>query len=241
MTTKRFVLQTTLALIAAASGATAWGADTGPIKIGLILPMTGQSASTGRQIDAAVKLWMAQNGNKIAGRPVEIILKDDGAVPDATKRIAQELIVNDKVTVIAGFGITPTALATAPLATQSKTPLVVMAAATSSITQASPYIIRTSFTLPQVTVALADWAAKNKIKKAVTLVADYGPGFDAEKFFDSQFRLDGGQVLDKLRTPLKAPDFAPVLQRVIDTKPDALFVFLPSGQGAAFMLSLIHI
>ena len=213
----------------------ALAADTGPIKIGLILPMTGQSASTGRQIDAAVKLWIAQNGNKIAGRSVEVILKDDGAVPDATKRIAQELIVNDKVAVIAGFGITPTALATAPLATQSKTPLVVMAAATSSITEASPFIVRTSFTLPQVTISIADWAAKNKIKKVITLVADYGPGFDAEKFFDSQFRLNGGQILDKLRTPLRAPDFAPVLQKVSDAKPDALFVFLPSGQGAAFM------
>ena len=232
---RRLVGQAILAALAFPSSAVVLAADTGPIKIGLILPMTGQSASTGRQIDAAVKLWVAQNGNKIAGRTVEVILKDDGAVPDATKRIAQELIVNDKVAVIAGFGITPTALATAPLATQSKTPLVVMAAATSSITEASPYIIRTSFTLPQATVALADWAAKNKIKKAVTLVADYGPGFDAEKFFDSQFRLNGGQILDKLRTPLRAPDFAPVLQKVVDTKPDALFVFLPSGQGATFM------
>ena len=114
---------------------TALAADSGPIKIGLILPMTGQQASTGRQIDAAVKLWLAQNGSKVAGRKVEVILKDDGAVPDTTKRLAQELIVNDKVTVLAGFGITPTALATAPLATQSKTPLVVMAAATSSITR----------------------------------------------------------------------------------------------------------
>ena len=214
---------------------TALAADSGPIKIGLILPMTGQQASTGRQIDAAVKLWLAQNGSKVAGRTVEVILKDDGAVPDTTKRLAQELIVNDKVTVLAGFGITPTALATAPLATQSKTPLVVMAAATSSITQASPFIVRTSFTLPQVTVAIADWAARNKIKRAISLVADYGPGFDAEKFFESQFRLNGGQVMDKLRTPLRAPDFAPVLQKVADAKPDALFVFLPSGQGAAFM------
>jgi len=239
MTTKRHVLKIALGLAAAAAGAVATtaatAADTSPIKIGLILPMTGQSASTGRQIDAAVKLWVAQNGSTIAGRKVEIILKDDAAVPDATKRIAQELIVNDKVAVIAGFGITPTALATAPIATQSKTPLVVMAAATSSITEASPYIIRTSFTLPQVTISMADWAAKNKIKKVVTLVADYGPGFDAEKFFDSQFRLDGGQVLDKLRTPMKSPDFAPVLQKVLDAKPDALFVFLPSGQGATFM------
>jgi len=228
-----------LVLLAVAAAAVAPGralaADTGPIKIGLILPMTGQQASTGRQIDGAVKLWLAQNGNKVAGRTVEVILKDDGAVPDTTKRLAQELIVNDKVAVLAGFGITPTALATAPLGTQSKTPMVVMAAATSSITQASPFFIRTSFTLPQVTVPMADWAAKNGIKKAITLVADYGPGFDAEKFFDSQFRLDGGQVLEKLRTPLRAPDFAPVLQKVADARPDALFVFLPSGQGAAFM------
>ena len=198
--TRRFLLKASIG--SAMLAASALGqAQTGPIKIGLILPMTGQSASTGRQIDAAVKLWMAQNGNKVGGRTVEVILKDDGAVPDATRRIAQELIVNDKVAVIAGFGITPTALATAPLATQSKTPLVVMAAATSSITEASPYIVRTSFTLPQVTIGIAEWASKNKIKKAVTLVADYGPGFDAEKFFDSQFRLNGGQVLEKLRTP----------------------------------------
>ena len=180
MTTTRQVLQLALAALTSAAAATVWAADAGPIKIGLILPMTGQQASTGRQIDAAVKLWIAQNGNKVAGRTVEVILKDDAAVPDATKRIAQELIVNDKVEVIAGFGITPCALATAPLGTQSKTPLVVMAAATSSITEASPFFIRTSFTLPQAAVAMADWAAKNKIRKAVTLVADYGPGFDAE-------------------------------------------------------------
>ena len=235
MTSKRQLLKIVLGLAAAAGGSASFAADTGPIKIGLILPMTGQSASTGRQIDAAVKLWIAQNGDKIAGRKIEVILKDDGAVPDATKRIAQEMIVNDKVTVIAGFGITPTALATAPIATQSKTPLVVMAAATSSITEASPFIVRTSFTLPQVTISIADWAARNGIRKVVTLVADYGPGFDAEKFFDSQFRLNGGQILDKLRTPLRAPDFAPVLQKVLDARPDALFVFLPSGQGATFM------
>ena len=232
---KRHLLKLAGGLLLVCGASTTWAADTLPIKIGLILPMTGQSASTGRQIEAAVKLWVAQNGDKVAGRKVEIILKDDGAVPDATKRIAQEMIVNDKVSVIAGFGITPTALATAPIATQSKTPLVVMAAATSSITEASPFIIRTSFTLPQVTISIADWAAKNNIKKVVTLVTDYGPGFDAEKFFDSQFRLNGGQVIDKLRTPLRSPDFAPVLQKVLDAKPDALFVFLPSGQGATFM------
>jgi branched-chain amino acid transport system substrate-binding protein len=207
----------------------------GPFKIGFILPMTGQQASTGKQIDAAVKLWQAQNGSTVAGRKVEVILKDDGGVPDATRRIAQELVVNDKVDVLAGFGITPSALATAPIATQSKTPMVVTAAATSIITAQSPYIVRTSFTLPQATVPMADWAAKNGIKTAVTFVADYGPGLDAEKFFKSQFTLDGGKVVDSIRTPLRAPDFAPFLQKVADTKPDAVFVFLPSGQGAVFM------
>ena len=205
------------------------------VKIGLILPMTGQQASTGRQIDAAVKLWVAQYGNKAGGRMVEVIVKDDASVPDNTRRLAQELVVNDKVAALAGFGITPSAMATAPIATQSKTPMVVMAAATSAITEASPFIVRTSFTLPQAAVGIAEWAAKNKIKKVVTLVADYGPGFDAEKYFADRILLNGGQVMDKLRTPLRAPDFAPVLQKVRDISPDALFVFLPSGQGAQFM------
>jgi branched-chain amino acid transport system substrate-binding protein len=169
------------------------------------------------------------------GKTVEVIVKDDGSVPDQTRRLAQELVVNDKVVALAGFGITPSAMATAPIATQSKTPMVVMAAATSAITEASPYVVRTSFTLPQAAVGMAEWANKNGIKKTVTLVADYGPGFDAEKYFADRVTLNGGQVLEKLRTPLRAPDFAPVLQKVRDAKPDALFVFLPSGQGAAFM------
>jgi branched-chain amino acid transport system substrate-binding protein len=210
-------------------------AQSDTVKIGLILPMTGQQASTGRQIEAAVKLWQAQNGTKAGGKTVEVIIKDDAAVPDTSRRLAQELVVNDKVTVLAGFGVTPAAMATAPIATQSKTPMVVMAAGTSAITEASPFIVRTSFTLPQATVPIAEWATKNGIKKAVSLVADFGPGFDAEKFFADRMTLNGGQVLEKLRTPLRSPDFAPVLQKVRDLKPDALFVFLPSGQGAQFM------
>jgi branched-chain amino acid transport system substrate-binding protein len=231
----------TLRGLAAASLSLAFGlsaqqaAAADPIKIGLILPMTGQSASTGRQIDAAVKLYLAQNGATVAGRPIEVILKDDAGVADTTRRLAQELIVNDKVVALAGFGLTPLALATAPIATQSKTPMVVMAAATSAITEASPFIVRSSFTLPQAAVSIAEWASKNKIKKVVTLVADYGPGNDAEKFFAERITLNGGTVVEKLRTPLRSPDFAPVLQKVRDASPDALFVFLPSGQGAAFM------
>jgi branched-chain amino acid transport system substrate-binding protein len=204
-------------------------------KVGLILPMTGPFASTGKQIEAAARLYVAQNGDTVAGKKVELIIKDDTGTPDVTKRIAQELVVNEKVNVLAGFGLTPLALATAPIATQSKTPLVVMAAATSSITQASPYIVRTSFTLPQVSVAIADWAPKNGIKKVVTLVTDYGPGIDAEKFFKERMQFNGGQVVESLRVPLRNPDFAPFLQKVRDAKPDALFTFVPSGAGAALM------
>jgi branched-chain amino acid transport system substrate-binding protein len=205
------------------------------LKIGLILPMTGPFASTGRQIDAAVKLYMARHGDKVAGKKVEVILKDDGGVADQTRRIAQELIVNDKVVALAGFGLTPLAFATAPIATQSKTPMVVMAAATSVIPERSPFIVRSGFTIPQITTPIADWAAKNGIKNVVTLVSDYGPGQDAEKWFKSQFVLNGGKVTAELRVPVANPDFAPFLQRVRDAKPDALFVFLPSGVGAAFM------
>jgi branched-chain amino acid transport system substrate-binding protein len=237
---KKRVFIKAAALSALALAVTHATAQSTPFKIGLILPMTGQQASTGRQIEAAARLYMAQNGDTVAGRKIELILKDDTSIPDVTKRLAQELVVNDKVNVLAGFGITPSALATAPIATQSKTPQVVMAAATSSITQASPYIVRTSFTLPQASVALADWAPKNGLKKVVTLVSDYGPGIDAEKFFKERLIFNGGQVTDSLRVPMRNPDFAPFLQKVRDLKPDALFVFVPSGAGAAVMKQFLE-
>jgi branched-chain amino acid transport system substrate-binding protein len=229
-----------LAAIGAAMAAPQALAQSDTVKIGLILPMTGPFASTGRQIDSAVKLFLAQGGNKAGGKKVEVILRDDAGVPDTTRRMAQELVVNDKVAVLAGFGLTPCALAAAPIATQSKTPLVVMAAGTSSITEASPFVTRTSVTLPQVSVGMAEWSNKVGIKKVVTLVADYGPGFDAEKFYADRVTLNGGTVMEKLRTPLRSPDFAPILQKVRDLKPDALYVFLPSGQGAPFMKQFIE-
>jgi branched-chain amino acid transport system substrate-binding protein len=236
---KRQVIKA-VALVVAALAATQSIADSGTFKIGLILPMTGQQASTGRQIEAAARLYMAQNGDTVAGKKIQLIIKDDTTIPDVTKRLAQELVVNDKVDVLAGFGITPAALATAPIATQSKTPMVVMAAATSSITQASPYIVRTSFTLAQASVAMGDWAPKNGIKKVVTLVSDYGPGIDAEKYFIERLLFNGGQVVDSLRVPMRNPDFAPFLQKVRDAKPDALFVFVPSGAGAAVMKQFLE-
>jgi branched-chain amino acid transport system substrate-binding protein len=205
------------------------------VKIGLIVPMTGQQASTGKQIDAAVRLYMQQNGDTVAGKKIEVILKDDAAVPDNTKRLAQELIVNDKVNFIAGFGVTPAALAAAPLATQAKVPEIVMAAGTSIITERSPYIARTSFTLAQSSVIIADWAVKNGIKKVVTMVSDYAPGHDAQNSFKEQFTKGGGVVMEEIKFPLMAPDFAPFLQRARDAKPDAVFIFVPSGQGATFV------
>ncbi|MDE2616329.1 MAG: ABC transporter substrate-binding protein [Burkholderiales bacterium] len=237
---KRVFLSASMLALAALSS-TAVLAQDGTFKIGLILPMTGQQASTGRQIEAAAKLYMAQHGDTVAGKKVQLIIKDDTSVPDVTKRLAQELVVNDKVNVLAGFGITPSAFATAPIATQSKTPMVVMAAGTSSITQSSPYIVRTSFTLAQSSVAMADWAvAKGGIKKVVTLVSDYGPGHDAEKFFKDRYIFNGGTVIESLRVPMRNPDFAPFLQKVRDAKPDGLFVFVPSGAGAAVMKQFLE-
>lgn len=209
------------------------------VKVGLILPMTGQQASTGRQLEAGVKAYMAQHGNKVAGKTVEVIIKDDTGVADISKRLAQELVVNDKVSVLGGFGLTPIAMAVGPVATQAKVPAVIMTAATSVIVEQSPYFVRVGRTMPQMTFPIADWAAKNGIKSAVTLVSDYAPGIDAEKFFKQRFEEAGGKVLDALRAPLASPDFAAFLQKAKDLKPDALFLFVPSGQGATLMKQVI--
>jgi branched-chain amino acid transport system substrate-binding protein len=225
--------------IAAAAGASAisrsaLGADA--LRIGLVIPKTGPFASTGRQVEAGCRLYLQQNGNTVAGRAVELIVRDDtGTAPELTKRVAQELVVRDKVHVLAGFGLTPLAFAAAPVATETRVPMIVMAAATSSIPQKSPYIVRSGFTLPQVTAPLAEWAAKNGIHTVVSLVSDYGPGIDAEKTFVRRFTDGGGTIAEAVRAPLANPDFAPFVQRAKDAKADALFVFVPSGAGAAVM------
>ena len=212
-----------------------------PVKIGFILPMTGQQHSTGKQELAAIKLYMAEHGDMVAGKKVELIIRDDAAVPDNTKRIAHELIVNDKVTFLAGFGVTPAAFAVAPLATESKLPQIVTAAGTSIITEKSPYIARTSFTLAQSTVPMAAWAVQNGIKKVVSMNSDYGPGIDAEKSFKNEFTSKGGEVIKSIRLPLVKPDFAPFLQRAADLKPEAIFVFVPAGQGGIFVRQFVKL
>ena len=209
-----------------------------PVKIGLILPMSGPFASYGKQIEHGVKLYQATQGDTFGGRKVELIIKDDspGTAGDVSKRLAQELVIKDKVDVLAGFGLTPAAFAVAPLATEAKKPMVVMNAATSSVTAKSPYIVRTSMTLAQNSAPMASWAAKNKIKKVFTLVADYGPGHDAETQFKKTFTAAGGEIVGDVRAPVKNPDFAPYLQKIKDTKPDAVFLFLPpGGETVAFM------
>jgi len=208
-----------------------------PVKIGVVAEFSGPFADYGTQIVNGMKTYLKQNGDTFGGRKIEIIQRDTtGAAPDIAKRLAQELITRDNVDILAGFGLTPNALAVAPIDAEAKKPMVIMNAATSIITTKSPYIVRVSHTLPQDTQPIAQWAFKNGIKRAYTLVSDYGPGIDAEGAFVKAFKAAGGQVLDSVRTPLQNPDFAPYLQRIKDSKPDAVFVFLPPGsQTIAFI------
>jgi branched-chain amino acid transport system substrate-binding protein len=210
-------------------------AETSPLKIGLVLSMTGPFAASGRQIEAGARLYLAQNGATVAGRKIELLIRDDASLPEQARRVAQELVVKEGVTALAGFVLTPLAMAVAPVATQAKVPSLVMVAATSSVIDASPFFIRCSFTVPQNTLVIADWAPRNGIKRVVSLVSDYGPGIDAEQTFRQRFELAGGSLLEAIRVPLRNPDFAPFLQRVRDAHPDAVFVFLPAGVGTQLM------
>lgn len=224
-----------VALAASGMAFSALAAD--PLKIGFVLPMSGPFAAYGKQIEHGARLYLKEHNDTIAGRKVEILVKDDtGVAPEISKRAAQELLVKDKVDILAGFGLTPSAFAVAPLATEAKKPMVVMNAATSAVTTKSNFIVRTSHTLPQVTAPIASWAARNKIKKVFTLVADYGPGHDSEAQFKKTFTAAGGEIVGEVRTPVKNPDFAPFLQKIKDVKPDAVFLFVPPGeQTIAFM------
>jgi len=208
-----------------------------PIKVGMVLEMSGSFADIGRQILDGARAYVKAHGDSVAGRKIELIVKDTtGASPEIAKRLAQQLIVNDRVDFLAGFGLTPNALAVAPVATEARKPTIVMNAATSVITTRSPYIARVSMTLPQVTAPLANWAFRNGIREAYTLVSDYGPGIDAETTFKKTFEAAGGKIVGDVRVPLRNPDFAPFLQRIKDAKPQAVFIFLPAGeQPVAFM------
>jgi branched-chain amino acid transport system substrate-binding protein len=217
------------------------GGETGSstIKIGLIASFSGPFADMGKQMQGGVKAYLKEHGDSVAGKKIEILVRDTtGPVPEVAKRLAQELVVRDKVDFLVGFGLTPEALAVAPVATEARTPMIIMNAATSIITTKSPYIVRMSMTLPQVASPMGDWAIKNGIKKVATLVADYGPGIDAEAAFKKTFTAGGGEIVDAIRVPLKNPEFSAFVQKIKDAHPDAVFVFVPAGeQPIAFMKS----
>ncbi|MGA7489602.1 MAG: ABC transporter substrate-binding protein [Xanthobacteraceae bacterium] len=222
--------------IAFAAGALASGGafaqDT--VKVGLVLPLTGGLAPVGKQVEAGVKLYMSQHGSTVAGKKIELIIKDDGGVPDNSKRLAQELIVNDKVAIV-GSALTPSAMAIGPLSTQAKTANVVMVSGTSRvINPGNPYMVRTSFTLGQQSGIIAEWAAKNGSKKVAIIQSDWAPGAEATAVFTDAFTKAGGQVVETIKVPLANPDFAPFLQRARDLHPDTLFVFVPAGQAGTF-------
>jgi branched-chain amino acid transport system substrate-binding protein len=221
------------ALAAAALGQTPAAAQE-PLKIGISIPMTGAGFNAvGREITAAVRLYMQQHGDTVAGRKIELIIRDDAGVADNARRLVQEMIVNDKVEII-GIGITPTALAVAPLVTQAKIATVVMVSGASITVDKSPYMVRTGFVLGQSSGVMGEWAAKNGSKRVVTLVNDWAPGVEAETAFKASFTAGGGAIVESLRIPLANPDFAPFLQRIRDLGPDTAFIYFPGTQAGIF-------
>ncbi len=205
-----------------------------PIKIGLILSLSGQFADAGIQLDNGIKAYMKQKGDTVAGRKIEIIRKDTGGVaPDIAKRLAQELVVRDRVDILAGFVLTPNALAAADVSAEAKKFMVLMNAATSIITTKSPYMIRTSVTLPQIAETFGTWAVKSGVKKTYSMVTDYGPGHDFEAGFHRAFKAAGGDVVGAVRFPVANPDFSAFIQRAKDINPESIMIFVPGGAQPA--------
>jgi branched-chain amino acid transport system substrate-binding protein len=220
----------TLLSALAAIGLMTGGASADVIKVGVIGTMSGPYALFGKNFKMGIDAWVAEHGNKVGNHTVEFIYRDEESPnPAKSKALAQELLVKDKVQYLAGVYFTPDAMAIAPLLDESKTPLVVMNAATSAIVQKSPYIVRTSFTMWQNTVPAAKVAKTNGSKKVAIAVSDYGPGIDAEAAFKKTFEAEGGQVVEAIRMPLNTTDFGPIMQRIKDSGADTIFTFLPAG------------
>src|SRR3972149_143362 len=206
----------------------------GTVKIGVILPFSGQFADGSRQVDEGIKLYMKRHGDTVAGKKIEIIRKDTGGFPPpVAKRLAEELVVRDKVDILAGWLLTPNAIAGCGVSAEAKKGMVIMNAAPSIIVDKSPYCTRASFTLPMVTTTLGQWAAKNGVKKAYTMVSDYAPGHDAEQGFINGFKAAGGEIVGSVRMAVANPDFSAYVQRAQDLNPEAIFVFIPGGAQPA--------
>ena len=230
----RMVASLAIALFAAGSAAAQ-----GTVKVGMVMPLTGTLASAGKQVVAGARLYMRQHGDAVAGKRIELIVKDDTSAFEVGKRLIQEFIVNDKVDVIGG-GLTGDLLASAPLITEASKPTVIMLASTSALIEKSPYFVRTSCTLSQSSGIIAEWAIQNGIKKVVSLVTDFSPGHEAEAIFKARYLAAGGQIAEFIRVPLQNPDFAPFLQRARDAAPQAIFVFVPSVQAATFAKQFVE-
>jgi len=208
------------------------------IKIGVIMPYSGIFSDTSTQMDGGLKLYLKLHGDTVAGKKIVIIRKDVGGInPAAAKRLAQELIVRDHVNILTGFVLTPNALAAAEVSAEAKVPLVIMNAATSIITMKSPYSVRVSMTLPQITAPFGTWAYKHGIKSVYTMVADYGPGHDAEKGFIGAFKAAGGKVVGSVRMPVKTIDYSAYIQKAEDSGAQSVFIFVPAGPQPAAILN----
>jgi len=230
---RRTVLKGVVASAASGLLGRAATADT-PLKIGISMPLTGAGFNAvGRQLQAALKLYMQQHGDSVAGRQIQLIIRDDGGVADNARRLIQEMIVGEKVDIL-GIGITPTSLAIAPLATESKKATLVLSSGASITTTKSPYFVRAGFILAPQSWIIAEWAAKNGSKRVVTLVNDWAPGVEAETAFATRFKQVGGEIAESIRIPLANPDFAPFLQRIGDIKPDTAFIYFPGTQAPIF-------
>jgi branched-chain amino acid transport system substrate-binding protein len=232
----------TLASILLAAGlplasGTAFAQAHDTIRIGVIAALTGPFANTGKPFEDGIRTYLQQYGDKVAGKKIEVIYRDDGGVnADISKRAAQELISRDKVNFLIGFSLTPSALAVAPIATQAKMPMIVMNAVTTGITAKSPYMLRTGMTMQQMTEPFGAWTAQNRIARVYTLVSDYSTGIDAEARFIKGYTAGGGKVLGSARVPLANPDYSPFVQRVKDEKPDAIFFFAPGAEDGIGIL-----
>jgi len=215
----------------------------GTVKIGVVMSYSGQFADPGSQIDNGIKLYMKQNGDTVAGKKIELIRKDSGGIaPDVAKRLSQEVIVRDGADIIAGYDLTPNALAAADVSAQAKKFMVDMNAATSVIITKSPYMVRTSFTVWQVNEVLGTWAFKNGVRKAYTLVADFGPGHDGEAAFIKGFKDAGGEIVGSARYPVANLDFSAFLQRAKDANPDGIYIWVPGGpQPAAIGKTIVEL
>jgi branched-chain amino acid transport system substrate-binding protein len=226
-------------------GATAASADV--VKVGLIVSYSGAFAMWGTQFQQAVEAYQTANGKTVKGpdgkeHEIQFLYRDAASAgPDKAKQLAEELVLRDKVKFLAGFELSPHAMAVAETAGQAKVPVIIMNAATASITRGSPYYVRVSFTIPQLAVPAAQWAAKNNFKKLYTIISDYAPGYDAEAYVHKEFKAAGGQIVGSARTPLRETNFGVYMEQVLQAKPDALFMFQPAGSPSiAFVKAFVE-